>query len=347
VKKLLILLCLSLLTLPSLAQESAPPIRVGSKLFTGDVILGNIAYLALQEAGYEVVDALKTGNTSATRAALLNGQIDLYVEYTGTALSVFFPDIDPTIDQEDWQSVYATVASYDSAFNDLVWLESAPYSDSYVLVVTSDFAQQHNISTMSDLARYVNEGGQVMLASDEEFANRSDGLRAFESAYGFDILGSQMIVVSQLDNETFVQALLSGVNGINIIVSNAVDSLIYEYNLVALDDDRRILLPYEPAPVIRGPVLRRHPQIVTVLNPVLRALDGDTMVELVARVELDGLTPREAAQEYLASYRERRLQVLEELRRAAEEERAALEALDSEEAPQETEEETTEQGSGS
>lgn len=294
---LLILLC----ALPSFAQERET-IRVGSKLFGGDVMLGYLVLAALEDAGYPVENMTRTGNTSTTRNALLNNQIDIYPEYTGTALSAFFPSISvETVDNMDSESVYAIAASYDSAFHDLVWLEPAPVNDSYLMVITPTFAEQHQLYSLTDFARYVNEGGQVVFATDAEFANRPDGLQAMEQAYGFDLVGSQLLVITQGSHQMFIDALLSGVNGINVVLSNGVDSFIDEYDLVPLYDDQELLLPYEPAPVIRGTLLRRYPEIVTILNPVFRSLEPDVLIGMVARLEIHGEDPYQIARDYIAA----------------------------------------------
>lgn len=299
---LFVVFALVLAAQPLAAQDPTEPIRVGSKLFTEDVLLGHIVYVALEQAGYPVVDRLETGNTTAARTALLNNQIDIYPEYTGTALTVFFdPERVGQVDSLDSESVYAISASYDAAYNDLIWLEPAPINNSYALVITRQFADENGIERMSDLAEYVNGGGAVMFAAGEEFVSRPDGLQAFESAYGFDITGGQMLVIANGTPDMFVEALVQGVNSINVALATGVSGLIYEYDLVALYDDQELLLPYEPVPVVRGALLRRNPEIAVILNPIFRQLDAITLSELVAQVEADGRTPREVATEYLAS----------------------------------------------
>ncbi|MCU0474986.1 MAG: ABC transporter substrate-binding protein [Anaerolineae bacterium] len=290
------------LGLPLAAQDQTEPIRVGSKLFTEDVLLGHITYVALEQAGYPVVDMLETGNTTVARTALLNNQIDLYPEYTGTAMTVFFPaEAVGQIDSLDSESVYAVSASYDAAFNDLIWLEPAPINNSYVLAVTQAFAEEHGLSTLSDFAAYVNGGGTVMFAAGEEFVSRPDGLQAMEAAYGFDVTGGQMLVIADGTPDMFIGALAQGINGINVALATGVSGLLYENDLVALYDDQELLLPYEPAVVVRGALLRRNPEIAVILNRIFRHMDADTLSELVAQVEADGRDPREVATEYLAS----------------------------------------------
>jgi osmoprotectant transport system substrate-binding protein len=303
-KVMLFLFAALLLILPVQAQNEPQPIRVGSKLFTEDVLLGHLVYVALEEAGYPVVDKLSTGNTRVSRDALVNNEIDIYPEYTGTALTLFFDSaLIGEITSYDSETVYGIVSSFDSAYNDLVWLEPSPIDNSYVMVIKKDFSEANGILTLADFARYVNEGGTVMFAAGEEFITRPDGMQTLETAYGFDVRGSQMLVITDATPNMLVQALETGVNGINVALATGVSSLIYEYDLVALYDTEELVLPYEPVPVIRGSLLRRNPEIVTILNPIFRSLDADTLIRLVAQVEIDGKTPRQVAIDYLAERR--------------------------------------------
>jgi len=329
-KKLLLLLsALLILMIPAQAQEEEQPIRVGSKLFVEDVLLGHIVYVALEDAGYPVVDRLSTGNTNASRNALLNNLIDIYPEYTGTALTVFFDSsLIGEVDNMNSETIYAVVGSSDSAYNDLIWLEPAPINNSYVLVITQAFSDANNILSLTDFAEYVNGGGNVMFAAGEEFVTRPDGLQALEQAYDFNIVGSQMLVITDATPSMLVEALSTGVNNINVALATGASSLIYEYELVALYDEQELLLPYQPAPVIRGTLLRRHPEIVTLLNPIFRTLDEETLISLVAQIEVSGKTPRQVAIDYLTGFRAEQLEA-ERLRvEQLEAERLAAEQLD-------------------
>lgn len=302
-KLILVLLTVLLLTSPVAAQDEQQPIRVGSKLFTEDQLLGHIVYVALEMAGYPVEDKLATGNTTVARDALLTNQIDLYPEYTGTAFSVFFnSDLIGPVFGYDSETIYGIVSSYDSAYNDLVWLEPSPIDNTYVLVVKADFAEEHGLVDLATFAEYVNSGGEVMLAANDEFTTRTDGLLAMEEAYGFDIRGNQMLVVAGATPDVMVEALNANVNGINVAFATGVSGLIYEYELVALYDESEFLIPYEPAVVIRGALLRRNPEIVTVLNPIFRALNPDLLIDLVAQVEVYDRSPREVAIEFVTKF---------------------------------------------
>jgi len=226
------------------------------------------------------------------------------------------------------ETIYAVVGSSDSAYNDLIWLEPAPINNSYVLVITQAFSDANNILSLTDFAEYVNGGGNVMFAAGEEFVTRPDGLQALEQAYDFNIVGSQMLVITDATPSMLVEALSTGVNNINVALATGASSLIYEYELVALYDEQELLLPYQPAPVIRGTLLRRHPEIVTLLNPIFRTLDEETLISLVAQIEVSGKTPRQVAIDYLTGFRAEQLEA-ERLRvEQLEAERLAAEQLD-------------------
>ena len=123
------------------AQDDA--IRVGSKQFTEQLVLGQIILTALEDAGFTVEDGTNLGGTQVVRDALVNGEIDVYAEYTGTALYNYFSDVEwSDIPQEaygDRSLGYALTSSYDAAINDLVWLEPTPANNTYAFAVTAEF----------------------------------------------------------------------------------------------------------------------------------------------------------------------------------------------------------------
>src|SRR5690606_31081053 len=110
-------------------------ISVGSKQFTEQIVLGQIILAALEDAGYAVEDRTNLGSTQVNRDALVNGEIDVYAEYTGTALYNYFNDVEwaeiPSDAYNDRDLGYALVSSFDAAINDLVWLEPTPANNTY------------------------------------------------------------------------------------------------------------------------------------------------------------------------------------------------------------------------
>lgn len=290
---------------PSAAQDGEPPrpIRVASKTFTENELLAQMMILVLQQAGYEVEDHTNLGNTQVNRDALVLGQIDVYPEYTGTALNNFFNQVawytpDP-LANTDAELAFITVSMMDAVLNDLIWLQRAPGNNTFALVVTDEFASTHSLRTMADFARYVNEGGEVMFVASEEFALRSDGLPAFETTYGFDLVGEQMLVIAGVGPDVTEQALLEGVNGINVAMAYSTDGVLSGNNFVVLTDDLSAQPVFQPAPVFRGVVVRQYPEIAGLINPVFASLTTELLQSMNARVDVGGEGVVDVARSYL------------------------------------------------
>lgn len=284
------------------AQENA--IRVGSKLFTEQIVLGQIMLIALEDAGFDVADHTALGPTGATRHALLDGEIDIYPEYTGTGLSLHFKDVEwatiPTEASRDAILGYALASSYDAAINDIVWLVPPPANSPYAFATTSSFAEEHGMYTVSDMADYVNAGGYVLLATGDEFAYRPDGVASFEQTYGFDHREDQMMIIPDGTPLETEQALHEGSNNVNFAMAYLTDGILLAFDFVVLEDDLGAQPIYTPTPLVRGEVIRANPEIAGILNPIFAALTTDNLRAMNARVEVDGDSPADAAQKWLS-----------------------------------------------
>lgn len=284
------------------AQDS--PIRVGSKQFTEQIVLGQIILSALEDAGYATEDRTNLGSTQVNRDALVNGEIDVYAEYTGTALFNYFSDVEwaeiPQVAYGDRVIGYALASSYDAVINDLVWLEPPPANNTYAFAVTQEFAEANDIYSATDLADYVNDGGEVYMATGDEFAQRPDGIPSFEETYGFDLTEDQLLIISNGTPAQTEQALNEGSNNVNMAMAYATDGALMAYNFVVLEDPLGAQPIYAPTPVFRGEVIRANPEIAGILNPIFASLDNVTLQTLNARVEVDGEEPRAVADSWLS-----------------------------------------------
>jgi len=177
----------------ALAQKG--PITVGSKIDTEGAVLCQMVKILLEANGFRVNDRCSTGTTDVVRKALTSGEIDLYPEYTGTALGVFFKN-DPSAQAvtRDAAKGFARVKELD-AKNNIVWLNPAPANNTWAIAVPRTLAQQNNLRTMADFARWVNGGAQVRLAASQEFVDRDDALKAFERVYGFKLKPEQLVIL--------------------------------------------------------------------------------------------------------------------------------------------------------
>lgn len=272
--------------------EEGGTVVVGSKEFTEQIILGQMTVLALENAGYDAVDQTDLGGTAINREALENGEIDVYWEYTGTAWLTHLGHEEAITDS---QEAYQMVKEEDVE-NGLVWLEMAPFNNTYTLMMQQSEAEELGIQSISDLAEYINEGGDASLCVNQEFYARPDGFQGVEDLYGFQFEEDEIV---QMDSGLTYQALQDG--QCTTAMGFATDGRIAAFNFVNLEDDQAFFPVYNPAPVIREEVLNANPGIADVLNPIANSLTTDKMTELNKRVDIDGEEPEAVACDFLMS----------------------------------------------
>jgi osmoprotectant transport system substrate-binding protein len=232
------------------------------------------------------------------RKALLTGEIDLYVEYTGNA-GFFFNDVaNPA--WKDLEQGYKLGSRLDYQANHIVWLTPARASNAWALAVRRDVAAANHLTTMSDFARWVGAGGKVVLACSAEFANAGT-LRSLEKTYGFTLRSDQLIVLAGGETAATIRAAAARTNGINTAMVYGTDGGVAAADLVILEDDRHDQPIYAPVPVIRETVLKANPDIARIVQPLMESLTRETLQQLNARVQIDGESDQEVATDYLKS----------------------------------------------
>lgn len=279
--------------------ENKPTITIGSKIDTEGELLATISQLALEDAGYTVVDKSQTGTTDVVRKALLSGEIDMYPEYTGSGL-IFFEGQDPEI-YKDPQQGYDTVKELDLEANDVVWLEPAKANNTWLIATREDFAKENDLATMSDFAEYVNGGGEVKMAASDEFFTNADAFPAFASTYGIQLTDAQKVVLAGGNTAQTEKAVADGTDGVNFAMAYGTDGALADLGLVVLEDDKGAQLVYWPTPIIRKAVLDASPEIEDVLAPVFSSLDIEILQELNARIQVNGESAEAVARDYLES----------------------------------------------
>jgi len=276
--------------------SAAAPVVVSSKLSSESAMIGEMIRQLLEAHGIPTANRLTLGATPVVRKALLAGEIDLYVEYTGNAGFFFNRAGDPA--WKDLQRGYELGAQLDYAANRIVWLAPAPASNSWALAVRQDVAAEHRLATMSDFARWVRDGGKARLACSAEFANAGT-LRSLEQTYGFHLEPRQKIVLAGGETAATIGAAAARTNGINTAMVYGTDGGIAAARLVLLEDDRRDQPVYAPVPIIREQVLQEHPAIKGIVRELMQGLDTPTLQALNARMQIDGESAAEVAGDHL------------------------------------------------
>lgn len=287
-------LCVSLLLVFALSAHAA--VVVSSKLSSESAMLGQMIRLLLNANGVPTIDRTRIGATPVVRKALLTGEIDLYVEYTGNA-GVFFNDAANPAWRE-LQQGYELGARLDYEANHIVWLTPARVSNSWALAIRRDLAEREHLRTMSDFGRWVAGGGKVVLACSAEFANAGT-LRALERTYGFTLRSDELIVLAGGETSATIGAAAARTNGTNTAMVYSTDGGIVAANLVVLADDRHEQPIYAPVPLVRESVLKAYPQIAQIVKPLMQSFTQDSLQRLNARVQIDGEADEEVAADYL------------------------------------------------
>ena len=280
------LVILSSLLSACASNASQTTIRVGSKDFTEEFILGEMYAQLLEANGFKVERKLNLGGTPVAQQALLNNEIDLYPEYTGTGLLTVLKlpvNSDPT-------AVYNTVKSeYDKQFS-LEWLDASPMNDTQALAMKKSRAQELGITTISDM---VAKADQLVMAGPPEFEEREDGLPGLKNVYG----DFQLKEYKSVDSGLRYQALTS--DQADVVVAYGTDGEIAADNLLLLKDDKGLWPPYQVAPVVRKDVLDANPKIATVLNGLAPLLTTEVMQTLNYEVTGNQKEPADVAKQFL------------------------------------------------
>jgi osmoprotectant transport system substrate-binding protein len=266
--------------------QTGATIRVGSKNFTEEFILGEMYAQLLENAGFKVERKMNLGATPVAQQALVNNQLDLYPEYTGTGLLTVLKA--PT--NSDPQAVYNTVKDgYLKQFN-LVWLDQSPMNDTQALAMTQAGAEKYGIKTFSDMVAKAN---QLVMVGPPEFQEREDGLPGLKKAYGdFTLKGYKAV-----DPGLRYQALTSG--QADVVVAFSTDGEITADHLVLLQDDKHVYPPYHVAPVVRKQVLDANPKIAEVLNALAPKITDGVMSQLNYEVDAGKKEPKDVAHAFL------------------------------------------------
>ena len=264
-------------------------IVVGSKNFTEQLVLGEIIAQQLERRlGAKVERKLNLGGTLLAHQALLSGEIDLYPEYTGTAITTVLK-LRPS---RDAGRVLSAVRSEYQKRWKVEWLQPFGFNNSFAMVIRGEDARRNHFETLSDAARGKTDW---VLGIGYEFLQRPDGLAGLMRTYGLKIKGH----AKTMDLGLLYRALEQ--QQVDMVAANATDGLLSVRDLRVLTDDRHYFPPYEAAPVVRAAALAAYPGMRAALDELAGRLTDKTMRRL--NYELDGRHRplAEVAREFLAA----------------------------------------------
>ena len=266
-------------------------IKVGSKDFTEQLILGQITLIALEDAGFQVEDKTNIAGSDKVRSALVNKDLDIYWEYTGTGWLMHLQNDEPITDP---QEAYEQVKEADEA-NGLVWLDYAPLNNTYTILMRKEDSESLGITSISDMASYINENPKaIIFGGDHEFTARPDGLPALEEQYGFKFGEDELAV---MDMGIVYKSLKE--DQIRAGMGFATDGRIDAFDFVRLVDDKQFFPVYNASPCLRKETLDANPEIAEILNKIAKKLDDTTMSKLNYLVDIEEKEPKKVAEDWL------------------------------------------------
>ena len=266
----------------------AEEIVVGGKDFTEQLLLAEMTAQLLEAKGFDVEKRDGMGS-QVVRDAQVNGQIDLYWEYTGTSLVTYNKVTEPM----NAADTYAKVKELDAA-QGLTWLAPSAANNTYALAVRASDEKTDPIKSLSDLAKAYNDGETLLMAVNAEFPRRPDGLIGLEETYDFETGRANL---RPMDSGLTYQALEQ--DQVDIALVFATDGRIQAFDFRILGDDKEFFPNYAIAPVVRSDTLEANPGLVEPLEAMAAKLDDATMQRLNAEVDVDKKAIDAVASEFL------------------------------------------------
>jgi osmoprotectant transport system substrate-binding protein len=270
-------------------RSAGSTVSIGSKDFTEELILGEMYAQILEQNGFTVNRKLDLGGTQIAMEALQRGDIDLYPEYTGTALVT-------ELKEKPGKSAsanFTTVKDAYAARYELAWLDPAPFNDTQALATTRAISARYRITTLSELAK---AAPHLRLGAIPEFTKREDGLPGLQKAYG----GFAFADVKLFEIGLKYKALESG--QVDVVVAFGTDGQIDVDRLMVFDDDKHFWPAYQVAPVVREATLAMYPAIATHLNKLAPLLTDTIMRGLNAQVDGAKKDPAVVARTFLTQH---------------------------------------------
>ncbi len=281
-------------TLLLAGTAKADPIVLATKSFTEQHILSAMTTQYLRKKGFEIKPQTNIA-TVISRNAMINKQVDMTWEYTGTSLIIFNHINKRMTPQES----YDTVKKLDAKLG-LVWLKPANMNNTYAFAMQRKRAEEENINTMSELVAKVEHIRQTdpdnnwMLGLDLEFAGRSDGMKPLQQAYNMPLDRPQ---IRQMDPGLVYNAVRDGFVDAGLIYTT--DGRVKGFDLKVLQDDKGFFPSYAVTPVVRKETLEANPGLEDALDTLSGLLNNDVISTLNAKVDIDHETPQQVAHQFL------------------------------------------------
>jgi len=290
VKKWIVLFVLVFIIFASFSvtalMQKPEKIVLGSKLFNEQYILAHMIAHLMRANGLETDVKESLGGTMINYEALKKGNIDAYVEYTGTAYNVILKL--PPLEQWDPNEVYQKVEEGLMEQDNIAIAARLGFRDDYAIALHKDWVKEHNIVRLSELEPYADD---LSLGTDPEFASRPDGLPQIDKVYGFTF-GR----VRQMQPTLMYEAIKS--NQVDAIGAYTTDSRVDLYNLSIVEDDKGALPPYDAVIIVRKEMAENE-ELMKIFKILEDQIDTETMRRLNRLYDIDKKEASDIAKEFL------------------------------------------------
>lgn len=268
------------------ADAEKGKVVIGSKLFQESYILAHMAGIVLEEDGYEVDVKEGLGGTLINYEGLKQGTVDVYVEYTGTAYSQILKE--PALEVWDPEVVYQ-VSEEGLNADGVVIVADLGFEDAYALAVKKQWAEENNVSDISDLDEYASE---LIIGTDPEFANREDGLPRINEIYGLEFKEVKPTVANIM-----YEAIKN--DEVDVVSAYTTDTRNEVFDLRILNDDKNALPPYDAIIVMSAEFAEANPDAVAALEKLDGQIDTETMRHLNYQFDVEKRDAEDIARDYL------------------------------------------------
>ena len=288
IKRILIFILIIILCIATLGcSNKNDTIKIATKPMTEQFILGEMLKLLIEENTDLKVEITKGigGGTSNIHPAILKGDFDLYPEYTGTSWSFVLKEEGIPDDE----TLYNELKNKYNSEYDLSWIGLYGFNNTYGLVIRKDLAEQYNIKTYSDLAKYSRD---FTFGAEYDFYEREDGFDALCKEYGMKFKKSV-----DLDIGLKYDAINS--KEIDIMNVFTTDGQLSNSNVVLLDDDKEFYQTYYCGTIVRNNTLKKYPELKDVLMKMNNILTEGEMAELNYKVETEKEDEVKVAKDFL------------------------------------------------
>ena len=260
---------------------------ISGKLGSEPEILINMYKILIEEnSNLEVELKPGLGKTSFVFNALKNGDIDIYPEFSGTAVFTFLNETPVNNNADD---VFAQAQKGMESKFKMIMLKPMSYNNTYAIAVSKKFADENNLKTISDLVKVKNK---IKAGFTREFNDREDGYPGLKKLYNFEIPD-----IKEFEPKLRYVAVQSG--DINLIDAYSTDAELAQYNMVVLKDDKHLFPPYQGSPMMREETLKKYPELKNILEKLSGKISDEEMSSMNYRVSVKGEKAEDVAREYL------------------------------------------------